>query len=122
LKNGHIYVVYTVLAKTPKEKIALCFCCDEGLCFWINTKPNQNGHGQYPLKPSDHESCLTHDCFLDASRPILHSAAEMASAKDRGQISPELARYLHKCLSEAPPKTLPSRYFTQAIASLSKLF
>lgn len=115
---GHVYIVYTSLARPPKDKITICLCSSERLFFWINTKPQRHGIGQFPLTPNDH-SALTHDCFLDCSRVTTFAPKEMAAAEHRGPISVNLAKRIIEFLIACPPKTLSKRYIEIAISELT---
>jgi hypothetical protein len=115
---GHVYVVHTALARPPKDKITVCICAAENLFFWINTKPQRHGLGQFPLAAVDHGT-LAHDCFLDCSRVTTFPPYELSRAQARGPISRELAGRLIAFLTDNPPKTLPSRYLKLAIENLS---
>ncbi len=117
---GHIYVIDTVLARPPKEKITLCICAKDNLFFWINTKPAYHGDGQFPLTKNDHHY-LTHDCFLDCSRATTFPPNELNSAKHIGLISSELAGRIIAFLENTPPKTLAKRYADLAIANLGQI-
>ena len=116
---GEVYVVFTTLARPPKDKITLCVCTAQNLFVWINTLPNRSGIGQFPLGPSDH-SALSHDCFLDLSRMTTFSAAELASARGRGPISRALAARILAFVASDPPKTLPPRQLRILIENLSR--
>lgn len=118
---GHVYVVYTALARPPKDKLTVCVCAADNLFFWINTRPQRHNIGQLPLVAADHEA-LSHDCFLDCSRVTTFSAIELGSAQHRGAISSDLARRIVHLLKTEPPKTLPPRYIKLAVDNLSALF
>jgi hypothetical protein len=118
LNLGHVYVVYTTLARPPKDKITICVCAVNGFFLWINTEPRQHGIGQFPLARADH-ACLTHDCFLDCSRVIVHSEAEIAAAAQRGPISKDLATRIVAYLTKSPPKTFAPRHLRLVIEQLS---
>ena len=81
---GHVYLVYTVLTKPPKEKIVICVCAAEALFLWINSKSRPHDVGQLSLTATDH-AALKHDCFLDCSR-VTTFTAELATARHRGPI------------------------------------
>lgn len=115
---GHVYVIRTILARPPKEKITLCICAAENLFFWINTNPQRHGVGQMPLHRVDHAS-LTHDCYLDCSRVTTFLPQELRLAQHRGSISKALAARIVKLLIDDPPKTLPNRYIQLAIRNLA---
>jgi hypothetical protein len=117
---GKVYVVYTVLAKPPKDKITICVCAAENLFLWINTNPRSNAVGQFALTARDH-SALTHDCYLDCSRVTTFAEAELESAHHRGPISKALAERIVDFLDKTPPKTLPGKHLKLIIANLSKL-
>lgn len=114
---GHVYVIHTVLARPPKDKITICISAAENLFFWVNTKPRRHGIGQLALVAEDH-SALTHDCFLDCSRVTTFAGVELAAAQHRGAISPVLARRIVQLLETDPPKTLPPRYIKLVIENL----
>jgi hypothetical protein len=116
---GHVYVVYTVLTKPPKNKITICVCAAENLFLWINTKPRPHDVGQFALTGTDH-AALTHDCYLDCSR-VTTFGAELTSALHRGPISKALAARIVEFIEKKPPKTLPGRYLNLIISNLSKL-
>jgi hypothetical protein len=116
---GHVYVVYTVLTKPPKDKITVCVCAAESLFLWINTKPRPHDIGQFALTAKDH-AALTHDCYLDCSR-VTTFGTELASALHRGQISRTLAIRIVEFLKKTPPKTMPGRHLALIITNLSKL-
>ena len=116
---GHVYIVYAVIAKPPKDKITICVCAAENLFLWINTKPRRDAVGQFALTAMDH-AALTHDCYLDCSR-VTTFAAELASALHRGPISKALAARIVEFVEKKPPKTLPGRYLKLIITNLSKL-
>jgi hypothetical protein len=118
---GHVYVIYTTLARPPKDKITLCICAAENLFFWINTNPQRHGVGQLHLVAADH-GALSHDCFLDCSRVTTFAQHELDAAQHRGTISADLARRVVEFLQNDPPKTLPPRFVNLAIANLSALF
>lgn len=118
---GHVYVVYTVLARPPKDKITLCICAADNLFFWINTNPQRHGIGQLQLAAADHDA-LSHDCFLDCSRVTTFAQHELDLAQHRGPISANLARRVVAFLQSDPPKTLAPRFVKLAIANLSTLF
>lgn len=117
---GHVYVIYSSLTRPPKDKITVCICATENLFFWINTKPQRLGIGQLALTATDH-AALTHDCFLDCSRVTTCSQHELEKAQHRGPISTVLARRIVEFLENDPPKTLPPRFLTLAIANLTPL-
>jgi hypothetical protein len=96
-KVGHIYIVNTVLTKPPKEKYALCICVGPDYFFWINTDPRRHGRDQLALKKGCH-NLVTHDSFLDLSRIVAHSAAELENAREFARISPELTGSILKTL------------------------
>jgi hypothetical protein len=116
---GHVYVVYTVLTKPPKNKITICVCTAENLFLWINTKPRPHDVGQFALRTRDH-AALTHDCYLDCAR-VTTFGAELTSALHRGPISKVLAARIVEFIEKKPPKTLPGRYLNLIISNLSKL-
>lgn len=118
---GHIYVIYTTLARPPKDKITLCICAAENFFFWINTNSQRHGIGQLQLSAAYHRA-LSHDCFLDCSRVTTFRQYELDAAQNRGSISPELARRVVEFLENDPPKTLAPRHLKLAIANLSTLF
>jgi hypothetical protein len=113
---GHVYVVYTVLTKPPKNKIILCVCAAENLFLWINTKPRPHDVGQLALTATDHDA-LTHNCYLDCSR-VTTFTAELASALHRGPISETLAARIVEFLKQKPPKTLPGKHLNLIITNL----
>jgi hypothetical protein len=117
---GHVFVVFTTLARPPKDKITLCICAADNLYFWINTNPQRNGVGQFPLAAADH-GALSHDCFLDCSRVTTFPQAELDAAQHRGAISADLARRVLEFLQNDPPKTLPPRFVKLAIENLSAI-
>lgn len=117
---GCVYVVRTTLSKPPKDKLTICICAGENLFFWINTRPQSHGIGQIALAASDH-SALTHECHLDCSRVTAFTPQELAVAKERDVVSPELARRIVAYLETTPPKTLAARHLNLAIANLSVL-
>lgn len=118
---GHVYVVKTTLTNPPKDKIVICFCDDENLFFWVNTKAAYSGVAQIALSAADHPA-LTHDCFLDCSRVTTFSPAELAAALDRGGISSQLAqRIIDEMAANPPPKTVPKRFRDIAIQKLLPL-
>jgi len=119
---GHVYVIHTIIAKPPKDKITVCICAADNLFFWINTNPQRHGVGQLPLVAADHSAALTHDCFLDCSRVVTHPQNELDAALHRSAISPALARRIVEFLENHPPKTLPPRHLKVAIDNLAKLF
>lgn len=102
---GRIYVIYTTLARPPKDKLALCICSAENLFFWINTNSQRHGIGQFQLTATDHDA-LSHDCFLDCSRVTTFLPQELAAAQQREAISADLARRVVNFLQNDPPKTL----------------
>jgi hypothetical protein len=116
---GHVYIVYTVLAKPPKNKIVICVCATGNLFLWINTKPSSHEVGQFALTATDH-TALTHDCFLDCSR-VTTFTGELDFALPRGPISKALAARVVEFLEEAPPKTLPGKHLKLIMTNLSKL-
>jgi hypothetical protein len=116
---GHVYVVHTVLAKPPKEKITICVCAAESLFLWINTEARTHNVGQFALTAMDH-AALTHVCYLDCSR-VTTFAGELDSALHRGPMAKELAARIVAFLERTPPKTLPPRYRNLIITNLSKL-
>lgn len=118
---GHVYVIYTVLARPPKDKLTICICATENLFFWINTNSQRHGVGQLPLVAADH-GALTHDCFLDCSRVTTFSQHELDDAQNRGTISAALAKRIVESLENEPPKTLPPRFLKLAIDNLAPLF
>lgn len=118
---GHVYVVYTKLARPPKDKITVCICAAENLFFWINTNPRRDGIGQVPLFEADH-TALTHDCFLDCSRVTTFPPLDLAAAQHRGAISEAVARRIVAFLQDDPPKTLTPKFLNLAIVNLSALF
>ena len=118
---GHVYVVHTVLARPPKDKLILCICSVESLCFWINTNPQRHGLGQFALTAADH-GALTRDCFLDCSRVTTFSQQELNAAQHRGAISVALAKRIVEFLEKDPPKTLPPRFVNLAVDNLAALF
>lgn len=117
---GHVYVVHTTLARPPKDKITVCVCAADNLFFWINTKPQRHGVGQFPLAQDDHEA-LSHACFLDCSRVTTFLQHELAAAQHRGGISAELATRLIAFLEENPPRTLAPRMVRLATDNLKTL-
>jgi len=118
---GHVYVIYTALARPQKDKITLCICAAEHLFFWINTNPQRHGFGQLPLTAADHDA-LSHDCFLDCSRVTTFAQHELHAAKHRGAISADFARRVVEFLQDDPPKTLPPRFVKLAVANLKSLY
>lgn len=118
---GHVYVVFTALARPPKDKLTVCVCAADNLFFWINTNPRHNGIGQFPLAATDH-AALAHACFLDCSRITTFSPMELSSAQHRGAISADLARRIVEFLKNTPPKTLPPCHVKLAVDNLSALF
>lgn len=117
---GHVYVVFTTLARPPKDKITLCICAAENLFFWINTAPQRHGIGQLPLVAADH-AALTHDCHLDCSRVTTFLPGELDGAQPRGPVSPQLASKVVELLANDPPKTLTPKHVRVAIENLSTL-
>lgn len=117
---GSIYVVNTALARPAKDKITLCICAADNLFFWINTKPQVHGIGQFQLIAADHKA-LTHDSFLDCSRLTTFPAHELNAAQNRGVISSHLAKAIVEFLSHNPPKTLPPTHVQLAIKNLGSL-
>lgn len=117
---GHVYVVFTTLARPPKDKLTLCLCAAEGLFFWINSNPNRSGIGQFQLGADDH-SALTKACFLDCSRVTKFRAHELQQAKPRGVISTDLASRIVAFLQADPPRTVPKRFIDIAVTNLSTL-
>lgn len=118
---GDVCVVYTALARPPKDKITVCICATEKLFFWINTKPQHHGIGQVALAAADHVA-FTHDCFLDCSRVTTFQPHELGNAQNRGAISAALAQRIVEHLETNPPKTLPQRLLKLAIDNLAPLF
>ena len=118
---GHVYVIYTALARPPKDKLTVCICADDNLFFWINTDPQRHGVGQFALDANDH-AALSRDCFLDCSRVTTFAEHELNDAKHRGPISAHLARRIADFLRNNPPKTLAPRFVTLAIDNLTALF
>jgi hypothetical protein len=116
---GHVYVVYTVLTKPPKNKITICVCAAENLFLWINTEPRTHNVGQFALTATDHDA-LTHDCYLDCSR-VTTFREELDSAIHRGPISKTLAARIVTFLHKTPPKTLAPRYRNLIITNLSRI-
>jgi hypothetical protein len=88
-KLGHIYVVKTVLAKTPKAKFALCVCSASGYFVWINTLASPHGKDQLQLPAGCHE-LIRHDSHLDLSRIVKHPDREVATAQEFPCISKAL--------------------------------
>ena len=117
---GRVYVVHATLAKPPKHKITLCMCSAANLFFWINTKSQDHGVGQFPLEAVDH-TALTHTCFLDCSRVTTFPQRELDAAQERDAISADLAKRIVEFLQTEPPKTLPPRFVNLAVANLSAL-
>lgn len=117
---GHVYVVFTTLARPPKDKITLCICAADNLFFWINTEPQRHGVGQLPLAATDH-SALSRDCHLDCSRVTTFLPPELDAAQARGTISVKLAERIVDFLATDPPKTLSPKHVRLAIDSLSTL-
>jgi hypothetical protein len=56
---GHVYVIYTALARPPKDKLTVCVCATESLFFWINTNPRRHGVGQLALTAADHTTVFS---------------------------------------------------------------
>ena len=121
MSAGHVYIVNTSLVTPPKDKITICLCASENLFFWINTDPRPHNIGQLKLKKDDH-AALSHDCHLDCSRVTTFPPAELATAKHRGIISPELAAQIVDYLTKHPPKTLAPKHLSLAISNLSSLY
>ena len=117
---GHVYIIYTALARPPKDKLTVCICATENLFFWINTNPQRHGVGQFPLAAADH-GALRRDCFLDCSRVTTFTEHELAEAQHRGTISRDLAQRIVAFLQDDPPKTLPPRFLNLAIDNLAAL-
>lgn len=120
MTEGHVYIIYTTLARPPKDKIAICICAADNLFFWINTNPQRHGIGQLPLAEADH-GALSRDCFLDCSRVTTFPQREQDAAQHRGAISADLARRVVELLQNTPPKTLAPRHVRLAIDNLSAL-
>lgn len=117
---GNLYVVFTVLAKPPKDKLSICICAAENLFFWINTQAASHGIGQLQLEKTDH-GALTHSCFLDCSRVTTFQERELLGAKDRGPISDEFLEKIIEILTNSPPKTLPKKHLSVAMSNLIAL-
>lgn len=117
---GSVYIVNTALARPAKDKITLCICAADNFFFWINTKPQVHGVGQFQLTAADHNA-LTHDCYLDCSRLTTFPGHELKIAKDRGVISSQLAKAIVEFLAHNPPKTLPPAHVKLAIENLKSL-
>ncbi len=118
---GDVYVVYTALARPPKDKLSICICASDNLFFWINTKAQRHGVGQFPLFAADH-AALTHGCFLDCSRVTTFLPGELGSAQHRGPIGVDLAKRIVEFLENKPPKTLPPSQVRLVVENLSALF
>jgi hypothetical protein len=118
---GDVCVVRTTLARTPKDKLAICICGTDSLFFWINTEARRDGIGQLALQAADHIA-LSHDCYLDCSRVTTFLAHELRAAQHRGPISEELADRIVEFLISERPKTLAPRFLKLAIENLSALF
>ena len=71
---GHVYIVFTPLTKPPKQKYALCLSAerDQLLC-----------------EAGCHE-LIEHDSYLDLSRMVTHSQAEIDVGKEFACISTAL--------------------------------
>lgn len=119
--TGHVYVIYTALARPPKDKLTVCICGNEKMFFWVNSDPRRHGVGQFALAAADHSN-LTHDCFLDCSRVTTFSQHELDGAQHRGPISADLAQRLVEFLDRNPPKTLTPRFLKLAIDNLAVFF
>lgn len=119
LEVGHVYVVWTALARSgPKNKITLCVSADESLFLWFNTNSAHHGIGQLSCSPSDHQA-LDHDCYLDLSRLTFFSPGELATARDRGVISNDLCDRVLEMLRHGI-ETLPPRHARLIQENLSK--
>lgn len=106
---GHVYVVHTTLTTPPKDKIVLCICAADNFFIWINTDPRHHGIGQFELASGDHPA-LRHTCYADLSRATTFQPRDLATARDRGIISQDLAQRLLTYLEANPPRTLAKRY------------
>lgn len=102
---GDVVVVHTTLARPPKDKITVCVCTAPNQFLWINTNPARHGVGQFELAGDDH-AALDRPCFLDCSRLTTFSEEEMATARNRGPITPNLAKRILEFIKENPPSTL----------------
>lgn len=107
-KAGHIYIVDTVLTKPPKEKFAICICVNPDYFLWINSESRSHGQDQLPLKEGSHR-LITHDSYLDLSRIVAHSAAELEDAREFERISQTFARQIVHAI-DAGLEVLPDRH------------
>jgi|GEM_PF-1541267 len=119
-KVGHVYIVETVLTKPPKAKFALCVCIAHGYFVWINTKVAPHGNDQIALEAGIHE-LVTHDSFLDLSRVVVHSTAELEDAKEFPCISRDLRDRIIAAI-EAGLIVLPARHATIIKTNLIALY
>ncbi|NJL06907.1 MAG: hypothetical protein HC900_00560 [Methylacidiphilales bacterium] len=109
-----------MLTKPPKVKFALCVCITHGYFVWINTKVAPHGKDQLALAPGCHP-LVTHDSFLDLSRVVVHSTAELEGAKEFPCISRDL-RDLIVAAIDAGLIVLPLRHATIIKTNLIVLY
>lgn len=118
-KLGHVYIVNTVLAKTPKEKFALCVCVDDGLFLWINTLAAPHGRDQLFLSAGCHR-LVKHDSYLDLSKLFCHPQQELDDAKEFPAISKELCQQIVDRLEQGVDVLAPRRV-AQILSNLRTL-
>ena len=81
LAAGDVLLVDCQKLKDPHDKFTVCVCPDRKWFFFINSKPRaMSPEAQVPVR--DYElDCLDHDSWIDTSKIIRFSEAELVHAK-----------------------------------------
>lgn len=118
-KTGHIYIVFTALTKPPKEKYALCISEPNEWFVWFNTLARSHGRDQFQVASGVHE-LIVHDSFLDLSRVVFHSAAEIEAGKEFACISKSFRDEIVAFVT-AGLEVMPERQSQIVLANLTAL-